>query len=219
MYSICTIYFSFQRCALQFLDPPELSSTGTGTGTTTSSHYHTILGAYMFMTRDKARTYPMITKIPQLANQSRHLYGYHNVKIENKDEQLLSQLSNYYTSIPPLITAHDITYYQLIYQVWRKKPGYKRSRSLIITPKVILLCNESWNMISVSLQVYEWYLIKDISKLLMEENQCYVTLIFKRYNMLSGKKKWRLYNESMIQSIKCYDACKAACVDNGNPDV
>jgi hypothetical protein len=93
------------------------------------------------LTRDKSHTYPIITRIPQLANSARCLEDRRlgNVKIENKDSQLLDTIMLF---TQPLEVDPDIVYYQMLYQVWRKRPGYIQTRTIIFTPSLLLLCSE-----------------------------------------------------------------------------
>lgn len=74
---------------------------------------------YLIVTRDKARTHPMVTRIPQVANVQRashSLLKLPNVKIENKDGPLLEQVMRYVNSLGMM--QDDISHYQMVYQVF-----------------------------------------------------------------------------------------------------
>lgn len=211
--SVCTIYFGFQRCALQFYhDPFDKNNTAI-----TSMSHPNVLGAFIIITRDKSRTYPIITKIPQLANVQRQAKGLTNVRIENKDSELLEQALKY---ISRYTTNSDIVYYQMVYRYWQKKPGLRTPRSIILTQSMILLASEQLTSIKVELIILESYLLKDIYKIFYEDNNPLQLVIqFKKSNVLLSKKKWRIYIESHNAAIKLMEECRRACLDVGNGEI
>lgn len=173
--------------------------------------------AYMIVTRDKSHTYPISTRIPQIANIQRNNNKnapLPNVKIENKDGQLLEQIMKF-------TGDSDISFYQLLYQTWRKKPGLKIPRSIILTKSLILLCSEDLSSIEVKLTILDQYGLKDIAKISHDEtnNTLNIVIVFKRRNVVSSKKKWRLYTDSRNISSRIMDELKRACHEVGNTEV
>lgn len=72
---------------------------------------------YMILTRDKAKTYPIITGLPKAANAQRvayHPIRLRNVKIDNSDFQLVETVMKYTASQGG---DHDIVHYQMAFQV------------------------------------------------------------------------------------------------------
>jgi hypothetical protein len=222
LFSTCTIYFGFQRCALGFYENPYELLENLNNGIMITSNISEMIAAYMIVTRDKSHTYPISTRIPQIANIQRNSMKpqpLNNVKIENKDSQLLEQILKFTNG------DQDISYYQLLYQTWRKKPGMKLPRSIILTKSLILLCSEDLYSIDVKLNILDSYQLKDIAKISHGEDttntnsQNHIVLIFKRMNVLSTKKKWRLYSDSRTISQRVIDELKRACEEVGNTDV
>jgi hypothetical protein len=181
-----------------------------------SASIQEMTAAFMIVTRDKSHTYPISTRIPQVANLQRNSLkpvSLPNVKIENKDGQLLE-------AIMKLTGDSDISFYQLLYQTWRLKPGLKIPRSIIITKSSILLCLEDLTSIDVKLTVLDKYQLKDIAKIIHEDNNTlHIVIIFKRMNYLSSKKKWRLYTDSRNISTRVMEELKRACNEVGNNDI
>ena len=161
---------------------------------------------YMLLTRDKARTHPIITTVLEAANIIRDPVDPPNafsrprplprVEIRNKDSQLLDQVAllihthdmlrgkagsgkriaktrNKTVSIDPAkeddysmsqpegqqyVEAVDVIHSQLLFQTWRKKPNYSEPRTLIITPKFFLLCDEAVDKEVLHIRKYFCYL-------------------------------------------------------------
>eukprot|EP01039_Chlorochromonas_danica_P008175 gene8177-9018_t len=206
LYTLCglTIFFGFQRFSLTFFENPGAQNVGKK-------------AVYLMLTRDKARTYPMITKIPQVANLQRashSLLKLTNVKIENNDAQLLEQTLKY---IHSLGTARDdIMHYQMVYQVFKERPTVRLPRTVIITQSSIMLCRENLQSNRVELAVIDSYQLKDIHQIFAEENALFVTVLFRRTNMLARKRKWRFCTEARNLTTKLIEECKSACLEIGN---
>ena len=177
-----------------------------------------MMAAYMIVTRDKSHTYPIITRIPQVANVQRNAMKpkpLSNVRIENKDGQLLEQVTKFLGSV----ADHDIIHYQMVYQINSKRPGWKAPRSIILTQSMLLLCTEDLTSVGVKLTVIDNSALKDVSKIYFEENPLFVTFVFKRTNVLSVKRKWRVFCDARGPSTKLLEECKRACNEIGNSDV
>lgn len=172
----------------------------------------------MIVTRDKSHTYPIITRIPQVANVQRNAMKpkpLSNVRIENKDGQLLEQVTKFIASS----ADHDIVHYQMVYQINSKRPGWKAPRSIVVTQTLLLLCSEDLTSVGVKLTVLDTSSLKDVSKIYFEENPLFVTFVFKRTKVLSVKRKWRVFCDARSPSAKLLEECKRACMQVGNNDV
>ena len=190
--------------------------------------------SYMIITRNKSKTYPIITQIPQLANAARgQLYGniniinqnilyntnilQKNVKITNKDNEILDIIMN---ATHKLNADSDILYYQMLYQIINKKYILQvNSRSLIITQSLIFLCNESLMTYNVNLIIIDNYLLKDIYKIKIIENINYIKITFKSSNLFIKRKKWRLRCDNINNAMKLYEECKRLANEQGNYDL
>ena len=70
----CVNYFGFQRCMLEFSGPcafPDPQAWGLRMNEQAALTWQKEQHQYMVVTRDKAKTYPLITRIPQAANLAR----------------------------------------------------------------------------------------------------------------------------------------------------
>ncbi len=174
---------------------------------------------YQVITRDKARTYPMITRIRQVANVQRAshaLLTLSNVKIENKDSELLEQVMQHVSSLG---TSHDdIVHYQLVYQLLKGK-GDKVPRTVIITQSSIILCYENLFSTNVELTIIDSHHLKDIQEIYAEENALYTTVVFKRTNMLARRQKWCFCTDARNPSSRLLEECRRACIEIGNDAV
>lgn len=201
------IFFGFQRFSLVFMENPSMQSMGRKS-------------VYLVITRDKARTYPMITRIPQVANVQRashSLLKLTNVKIENKDGQLLEQVMAHIHSLGT--SQDDIVHYQLVYQVFKERPTVRLPRTVIITQSSIILCKENLLSNNVELSIIDSYNLKDIQQIFAEENALFLTVIFKRTTMLARRRKWRFCTDARNPSSKLLEECKRACLEIGNDGV
>lgn len=178
-----------------------------------------LIAKYMIITREKSRTYPIITRIPQVANQQRnhHLPNpLTNVKIENKDSQLIEQVMHNIRAQGDM----DIVFYQMLFQTKSKQPGMLFPRSIVLTQSLIILCVEDLYSVDIQLTVLEYWKLKDIHKVQAEDNNMMqVTIHFKRTNVIGNRKKWRLCTDSRNASTKLMEECRRACIEQGNRDI
>lgn len=179
-----------------------------------------IVQQYMILTRDKARTYPIITRLPQIANAIRSNLkpcSLPNVKIDNKDAQLLEHVMRFTAKNQG--SDHDIVHYQMVYQVWRTRPGVRIPRTVVLTHSMILLCSEELHTADIGLKVLDSSSLKDVHRVTAEDNPLYATLVFKPSNMFSSKRKWRLCTDSRNTVSRLMEECRRACMEKGNTDV
>lgn len=194
------------------------ASTSTATSnTSTASTMGTLIAKYMIITREKSRAYPLITRIPQVANQIRNNHQPNpltNVKIENKDSQLIEQVTRYIQAQGD----HDIVFYQMCFQTRSKAPTVLLPRSIILTQSLILLCYEDLWSTEVHLNVLECWKLKDIHKIAVDDNNpMQLVLTFaKRTNVIGNRKKWRITTDSRNASTKLLEELRRACNDLGN---
>lgn len=174
--------------------------------------------SYVILTRDKPRTYAIITKIPQVANSVRNgmKKGLTNIKIFNTDQGLLQEVTR--TARQANADA-DIIFYQMLYQVFRKRPGLSFPRTVILTPSLLLLCEERLDVPNVVVRVLDVATFREISKIQSEEEPNYLTLVFKPSNLFSTKRKWRLKGDTKAAMQRLNDECRRACNEHGNNDV
>lgn len=178
-----------------------------------------IVQQYMIVTRDKAHTYPIITRLPQIANAIRgnlKPVPLANVKIENKDAQLLEHVMKYISNMG---TDNDIVHYQMVYQVWRTRPGVRIPRTVILTQSLILLCSEELHSVNIGLKVLDSASLKDVFKIYPEDNPLYMTIVFKPSSVFSSRRKWRLCTDSRNTVSRLLEESRRACAEKGNPDV
>lgn len=194
----CTLYFGFQRCALEFCDADmNFMSRNRQQGVGDSS------AVYMIVTGEKARTHPIITALPRMANTLRLAREppLPKVKLQNKDSQLLDAVADVIHSFGGV--EADVVHYQMLYQIWRQQPGILAPRTLIITARWFLLCNEDMSQRDVHLTVLDSVQISDIYKVKPEDDPLQLTLIMKPRSgtMQFSKRKWRLQaDSSMVMS-------------------
>ena len=261
--TVCVIYFGFQRFCLEFAsrDTPngnedrkrdELKRSASPSRQRKSVHTsQQKCCRYMFVTRDKALSHTLITKVPKASNMlcaqlldsssssnnglneggdkddgnSRSnsdnnltsLPTYNLVSIAtgtiitkrlsdpviiiNKDSELLDLVSDYMqkkNSKRKLIGSiklkdPDINYYQMCYQIWRKKSNYGVARSIIFTPTSLLLIDEDLFSVGVTLQLIDMASREDVLNIIAEEEPTCVTIVFK--GMV--QRKWRLKTTSL----------------------
>jgi hypothetical protein len=193
------------------------TSAGRATSNTTSISMNTLIAKYMIITREKSHTYLVITRLPQVANQIRNSYQPYpltNVKIENKDSQLVEQVMRYIQ----VQGIHDVVYYQMCFQTRSKAPTVFLPRSLILTQSLILLCYEDLASSDVQLAVLECWKLKDIHKISVDESnnlQLIVTFAM-RTNVFGNRKKWRLLTDSRNASNKMLEELRRARNNLGN---
>jgi hypothetical protein len=174
--------------------------------------------AYMIVTRDKAHTYPLITRVPQVANiqrNARRPKPLSNVRIENKDGQLLEQISKHLGTL----SDHDIVHYQMVHTTNSKRPGWQAPRSVVLTKSMLFLCREDLSSVDVRLTVLDSSHLKDVRKVFHEDNPLFVTFVFKRTGVLSAQRKWRVFCDARPPAARLLEECKRACHDVLNTDV
>jgi hypothetical protein len=229
--SKCTIYFGFQRCLLGFSEhATDLyeEKRGADKQRGAMSPFGSLLGdadsevpvhMYVVLTREKVRTYPIITKVPQQANSVRNALKptpRPNVKIENKDAQLIDRVM---TQVNNLGSDHDIVHYQLGYQLVGKHHSVRVSRTVILTQSLALLCCEDLSSMDVKLKILDSAALKDVSRAYVKDNPLLVTFKFKGSLIFSGNRTWRMCLESNTAASKLLDETRRACADVGNTDV
>lgn len=223
----CSIFFGFQRCLLSFIG--NRSSTISIEPTYAFIDFHNIdeissefLTSYMIVTRDKARTYPIITKIPQISNAARGLLAgekpYRNVRINNRDDELTNQVIEKIKQLGSY--DPDVVHYQMLYQTWRKHPGVLLPRTIILTPSLFLLIEEDLYCKDVRINLIDNAPAKDVHKVILEDDPSMITIIFKPSSkMFSMKRKWRLVAAYPTAVTRLYDECKRLCATHGNQDI
>ena len=172
---------------------------------------------YMILTREKVRTYPLITRINKAANLQRNSFipiPLSNVHIDNKDFQLVEKVMQCTLTLGG---DHDIVHYQMAYQVWRKRPGVKLPRTIILTQSLLILCSEELNSIDINLDIIDTSSLNEVQKIYMDDNPLYVTFILKSNNLFAKTRKWRMCTDSRAMSTKLQEECRRACADMGNP--
>ena len=162
-------FTGFQRCLLEFssaIAPGEEGETPYSFG---DSPNH----LYMIITREKSHTHPIITKIPKAANAARTansgtrgLTGADNVQIYNQDSQLLDAVVDFAESKSQGKTKHDpdVAHYQMLHQLWRKRPGVSAPRSVVVTNAAAAVLGEPPRATKLT--------VLDSSCLRCEQNRC-----------------------------------------------
>ena len=205
MFRTCTIFFGFQRCALSFCTNAAylMIPVDVDPGFT-----------YIFITREKSRTYPIITTIPPLANSVRAVVdkSLKKVLIENKDAQLLDGVMDILRSFKN--TQLDVLHYQMCFQYRRNKADKMIPRSIILSQEMLLLCDEDLTTPSVQLKLVDSIKLKGISRVKIEDNPHCMTIYFKS-NVVTSRK-WRLFFETRTAASRTRDECKRACSEVGN---
>lgn len=176
-----------------------------------------VLYQYMILTREKTRTYPLITRINKAANLQRSAFlpiPLSNVQIGNKDFQLVEKVMHCTLSLGG---DHDIVHYQMAYQVWRKRPGVKLPRTIILTQTLLILCSEELNKPDIHLEVIDTASLSDVQKIYMDDNPLYVTFVLKSSALFAKTRKWRMCTDSRATSTRLQEECRRACAEQGNP--
>jgi hypothetical protein len=167
---------------------------------------------YMLITKDKARTHPIITTIPSIANLRRdaHEPPLPRVLISNKDSQLLDRLLEIIQSLGGGLDT-DIIFTQYISQIWKQRPGHSVLRTVILTSQRLLLCSEELDQIEIKLEVIDSVLLKDIFRIRPEDDPTKITFIMKPQGKMSlVKRKWRLQSDSAMTVVKMTDEIRRA---------
>jgi hypothetical protein len=91
------------------------------------------------------------------------------------------------------------------------------SRSLIITPTRLLLCDENLALKNVSLTLIDELPLKDIIHLkYAAEKPCSLAIIFKASRMFSKKQSWELTTETANAMTKLVKSLQETCGLVGN---
>jgi predicted N-acyltransferase len=171
----------------------------------------------MLLTKEKVRTYPIITTLPPIANALRMTYDPPLVKVQivNKDSQFLDSVTEIIRGLGGIEV--DVIHSQMLYQYWSKPEKGKlnnQPRTLIITPQFLLLCNDDYTSTDVHLTLIDSMKIKDISKLRSEIDPTMITIIRKTSNnIFKSSIKWRLKCDTSSGVTKVKDECKKIMAD------
>jgi hypothetical protein len=204
---VCTIFFNFQRCALNFSSSP--STFGLPPALDTGYNY-------VIITREKSKTYPIITTIPPLANSIRSVAdnSSRKVLIENTDAQLLDGITEILTTLKSSLV--DVSHYQMLFQYKKKQPNILFPRTLVISQEMILLCDEDLTGNTVKISLLDSNRLKNIFQVRTEENPLHLTILFKSKAFVGPGKKWRLIFETKSAAARTKEECKRACQEIGN---
>lgn len=207
----CTIFFGFQRFILTFVDmKPSIQAATISELMDHSSTEPTV--AYMILTRDKSHTYPIVTKIPQVANAARAVAWtdkiFKNVLRMNKDDELVARVT---LAAQSLGVDSDVVHYQMLYQVWRHRPGVEAPRTVILTPSLLLLCEEQLNSASVDMIIIDQSAAKEVYKVQLEDDPLLLTIIFKPTKMFASRRKWRLKTDNKGAVSRLQEECRRIC--------
>jgi len=212
------LYFGLQRCMLGFehVAFPAVSAQVAGphsAGGTKSELYQ-----YMILPRNKSKTHPLVTQVPQAANalrlrgsdlsaeESKRL----KVKIFNADSQLFSAVTsisasrgNSKSSGETNTARHvDVCHYQMLHQLWRKNCACA-PRTVIITDTLLFLCDEDYQSTEVQLTVLDSASTADIFKVKAESDPLNVTVVFRPSSVLGiTYRKWRLRAPDLASAQK-----------------
>lgn len=183
----------------QFLYEPVVPSSATYT--------------YVVLTKEKARTYPIITTLPPSANALRMELSVSlpKVKIQNKDSQFLDSVTNLIHGLGG--QEVDVVHSQMLYEYWKREEKGRQNnqpRSLIITPQFLLLCDDDFTCLTdIKITLIDSCPIKDIVKIRMENDPLKITIIMKsNANIFKSQKKWRLCCDAISGVTKVKEECK-----------
>ena len=146
-----------------------------------------------------------------MANQQRNARRprpLHNVRIENKDAQLLEAL----THTLGTNADSDVTHYQMLLQT---RP-YRATRSLLLTQRRVLLCRENLTRLDVSLTVLDSAALTELRQVVAEEEKdgesglFGVVLVLRKSGVLSAQRKWRVGCETLALRDKLLEECRRA---------
>jgi hypothetical protein len=238
-FSTCTIFFGFQRCILGFVDEDQYKdlvvealaiqqqaheqSLANSSGNIDIRPPNPVITGervtcqYMILTREKTRTYPLITRINKAANAVRsafHPIPLTNVQIDNNDFQLVEKVMQCTLALGG---DHDIVHYQMAYQVWRKRPGVKLARTVILTQSLLILCTEQLDRPDIQLDVIDTCKLQEVQKIYLDDNPLYVTFVLKSGALFGTTRKWRMCTDSRATSTRLQEECRRACAEQGNP--
>ena len=113
----------------------------------------------------------------------------------------------------------DVVHYQMLFQIWRNKPGVSAARSVVLTPSLLLLCEEDLSSVDVHLKILDTAFLKDVWKITPEANPLQLTFIFKPTSVFATRRKWRLRADSRQAMAKLEEECRRVCTEANNPGV
>ena len=205
----CSIFFSFQRCIFTFSSETAnntLIDTEDKDNITQENYY-----SYSILPRDKSRTSKLITKIPQCANIERINKltedQRSNVKIINRDSQLLENISGYTKNIG---MYPDIIHYQMLFQIKRSKSNLThKACTIILTSDLLFLFRENFSIDDVDTSLIDSASYKDILKIEIDKNNPLILItVLKPKKVFYSKRQWSLTAENPATIIKLHDELK-----------
>ena len=276
-----TLFFSYQRCALEFVDTSDSNEASTldsdSTVTESVPAAAPACSAYVVITRDKPRTIGFITRLYQLANTIRQQYHpspscplrisangtgtgdaggvefsgtdpsdctcvprLPKVVIKNNEGALLDELHRWFAVTPQAQLEQEddgeVLYYQMLYQLIGTAgsaeelvEGPKASRSVVLTPAYMLLCEETLDSDSLDLKVVDYTAYTDVCAIKAEDNPLCVTFTVKqaqktkkRMSVFGGavpKRQWTLCATNRTIIEKATQEVRRLCKAKGNTDI
>ena len=207
---------------LEALPPSRASLGGGSTSTGTSNGFHGRLSEGSF---DPSFQHGGLGGLTMYTGK---------VKISNKDGQLLDAVHGACQAVSfkaaaatltrrgqaPVDLDSNITQYQLLHQVWRTKPGVRAQRSLILTPSVAILAEESLGVIDVSLTIHGAEQLTQVQCVRLERNPLQLTFVFKASGLgvFQGRKKWRLQCGSAAVAARLLEECRKLGLPTAAPN-
>jgi hypothetical protein len=204
----CSIYFSFQRCIITFSS--EILHNTQNIENPDNIGQENVY-SYSILPRDKSRTSKLITKIPQSANMERNDKltedRRSNVKIINRDSQLLENISKYTQNIG---MYPDIIHYQMLFQIKKSKSSLThKACTIILTSDLIVLFKENFSIDDVDTTLIDSASYKDILKIEIDKyNPMIFTIILRPKKVFYSKRQWLLTAEYPATIIKLHDELK-----------
>ena len=199
----CSIFFSLQRCIFSFCS--ECLDVNAQDDSIQERY------SYCILPRDKSRTSKIITKIPQSANIERNSKlaegKRSNVKIINRDSQLLENISKYTHNIG---MYPDIIHYQMLFLMKKNKSGTtNKACTIILTPDLVLLFKENFSIDDVDTSLIDSASYKDILKIeIAKGNPLILTMVWKPKKVFYSKRQWLLTADHSLTITKLHDELK-----------
>ena len=255
-----TLFFSYQRCALEFSeavvfnsqlpivhrymiitrDKPRTIAFITKLyqqANNMRQQCHTSYQCPLFVQYNPALICTCLEKLPK-------------VSILNTEPQLLDSVHRFlheYVSSQQAL-GHDsyssddneVLYYQMLFQINANNTsmtndnvdsGLRLSRSIILTPNYMLLCDEDLSTDKVQLKVIDQTTYTDIVLIRPEENPLHITIVMKQPQVKkktrigsvfagSGtKRQWKLSTSNRGITEKLTQECRRLCKSKGNTDI
>ena len=162
-------------------------------------------------------------KIDMVTNISNENTGT-SFAIENADGEFLDELNSIVSTMLLPTVRHELNmevrHVQLLYQIWRKKPGVRAARTIVITSSLFILLEEDLRTVRVNLKLISWTDAKHVQKIISDTKYplqiTFVLLGAENKHSLSFTRKWRLQAESRESLRRLKDECKRVCADQGN---